>query len=352
MTGWALPSLMTGRYPAEDRLPVASQYPDNLFTLLGGSYGYKMRVFEGMSQLCPPSICRDAKKSGLGAARPRPGSPAASAGSSATRPGLWSQIVSTREVTEDAEATLQEATVDAGDRGRRGGQNADPEGRRRVVKGYKRGVNFQRFLTSIRRPSDPNQRAMYFVHVLMPHQPWKLLPSGRTYPERSFGERFAVAGRWVTESWPVQNIHQRHLMQAAIADRMVGDLIKRLRDAGLYDRSLLVVTADHGIAFNPGQNARANPEQATAPRRCGCRPSSSAPASAPHRSTTSTGSTSTWRRRSPTSWGSTCPGRSDGVSWADPAAASRTRAEKWFYSRPGQRRVVEGPPTRASRCRG
>ena len=30
--------LMTGRYPAEDRLPIASQFPYNLFTLLGKSY--------------------------------------------------------------------------------------------------------------------------------------------------------------------------------------------------------------------------------------------------------------------------------------------------------------------------
>jgi hypothetical protein len=352
MTGWALPSLMTGRYPLEDRLPVASQYPDNLFTLLGGSYGYKMRVFEGMSQLCPPSVCRDAKKSGLGAGPAAPGESGGFRGVLGDSPRLWRQIVSTRAVTEDAEATLQEATVDPETVAAGADRNANPEERAAVVKGYKRGVSFQRFLTSIRRPSDPNQRAMYFVHVLMPHQPWKLLPSGRTYPERSFGERFAAAGRWVTESWPVQNIHQRHLMQAAIADRMVGDLIKRLRDAGLYDRSLLVVTADHGIAFKPGQNARANPDQASVPEALWVptfikRPGQRAPSV----------NDVNWEHvdLAPTIadiMGFDLPWKPDGVSWADPAAASRTRAEKWFYSRPGQRRVFEGPPNQSIALQG
>jgi hypothetical protein len=355
MTGWALPSLMTGKYPLEDRLPVASQYPDNLFTLLGGTYGYKMRVFEGMSQLCPPSICKDAKQGGLGVG----GGGAAGGGEApggfrgvlgdSTR--LWRQIVSTQEVTEDAEATLQEATVDDETVAAGPDKTADPEGRAAVVKGYKRGVNFQRFLTSI-RPADPNQKAVYFVHVLIPHQPWKYLPSGRTYPERTFGERFASGGRWTTESWPVQSIHQRHLMQAAVADRMVGDLIKRLRDAGLYDRSTLVVTADHGMAFHPGQNARANPDDASVPealwvptfiKQPGQRTPSVNDVNWEHVDLTPTiadimGFDLTWKP--------------DGVSWADPKAAMRDRTEKWFYSHPGARRVVQGPPNQSIALRG
>jgi arylsulfatase A-like enzyme len=45
---------------------------------------------------------------------------------------------------------------------------------------------------------------------------------------------------------------------------MIGDLVKRLYDSGLYDRSQLVVTADHGISFNAGQNARES-HRGTAP---------------------------------------------------------------------------------------
>jgi len=37
----------------------------------------------------------------------------------------------------------------------------------------------------------------------------------------------------------------------------------------------------------------------------------------------------------------------EGVSWADPSAAKRTRTQKWFYPRPGLRRVFEGPANQA-----
>ena len=115
MTGWALPSILSGRYPAEDRLPIASQFPDNLFTLLGNSYHYKMHVFEGMSQLCPPATCPDAKRSSGGTALG--GNDAGSGGGfrgvlrdSAT---VFSQIVSTHDAAQDPTATLEEATEDA-----------------------------------------------------------------------------------------------------------------------------------------------------------------------------------------------------------------------------------------------
>tara|TARA_B100000949_G_C14084913_1_gene367451 strand:- start:398 stop:715 length:318 start_codon:yes stop_codon:yes gene_type:complete len=36
----------------------------------------------------------------------------------------------------------------------------------------------------------------------------------------------------------------------------LGRLIRRLRQTGLYDRALLVVLADHGVSFRPGQSHR------------------------------------------------------------------------------------------------
>ena len=41
-------------------------------------------------------------------------------------------------------------------------------------------------------------------------------------------------------------------MQVGYVDRLVGTLVRRLKQAGLYDRALVVVTADHGISFEPG----------------------------------------------------------------------------------------------------
>jgi sulfatase-like protein len=356
LTGWAVPSMLTGRYPAKDLVPIASQYPNNLFTLLGQSYHYRMRVFEGMSQLCPPTTCPDAKRTG------DTGSGGGSGGALGGQGGfrrvlrdsahVWTQIVSTQEPTTDPTATLEEATVDPGGDAADLAPSADPGRRREIFKRYKRGISFQRFLSSIRRPTDPDKPAMYFVHVLMPHQPWKYLPSGLTYPERTFGEPLASNGRWVSEPWPVQTAHQRHLLQTAIADRMLGDLIKRLRNAGIYDRSLLLVTADHGMAFNPGEPGRASVTGTTAPPVLWVplfikRPGQRAP------STTDVN----WEHVDlvPTIadiMGLRVPWSMEGVSWADPSAAKRPRTQKWFYPRPGTRQVLEGPASHATLLQG
>ncbi len=50
--------------------------------------------------------------------------------------------------------------------------------------------------------------------------------------------------------------YQRHLLQVGYADRLLGDLLERLRDTGMYDRSLVVVTADHGMSFREGESGR------------------------------------------------------------------------------------------------
>ena len=51
--------------------------------------------------------------------------------------------------------------------------------------------------------------------------------------------------------------YQRYLLQLGFADREVGRLLARLRDTGDLDRSLVIVTADHGIAFRAGRGRRA-----------------------------------------------------------------------------------------------
>ena len=49
---------------------------------------------------------------------------------------------------------------------------------------------------------------------------------------------------------------QRHLLQVGYTDRLLGRLLDRLRQAALFDRSLVVVTADHGVSFRAGLRSR------------------------------------------------------------------------------------------------
>ena len=48
----------------------------------------------------------------------------------------------------------------------------------------------------------------------------------------------------------------RHLLQVGYADRVLGQIIDRLKSTGIYERALIVVTADHGRSFRPGERGR------------------------------------------------------------------------------------------------
>ncbi|RQW78100.1 MAG: hypothetical protein EHM14_12860, partial [Methanothrix sp.] len=54
------------------------------------------------------------------------------------------------------------------------------------------------------------------------------------------------------ESCGVAQYYQRHLMQTEAVDAVIGTYVERLKKAGLYERCLVVVTADHGVSFSPG----------------------------------------------------------------------------------------------------
>ena len=51
-------------------------------------------------------------------------------------------------------------------------------------------------------------------------------------------------------------LHQRHLLQVGFVDTLVGRLVARLRELGIYDRTLLIVTADHGASYREGMPRR------------------------------------------------------------------------------------------------
>jgi sulfatase-like protein len=44
---------------------------------------------------------------------------------------------------------------------------------------------------------------------------------------------------------------QRHYIQTGYADRLVTETIKRMKRVGIWKRAMLIVTADHGISFDP-----------------------------------------------------------------------------------------------------
>jgi hypothetical protein len=113
---------------------------------------------------------------------------------------------------------------------------------------------FRRFVRAVRRRRRP---ALWFKHVLLPHVPWQFYPSGRSYRRHAPEPIPGVNGaRGFGVPWLVKVSYQRHLLQLGLADRLLGELLARLRRLGLYKGALVVVVADHGIGFHTGMDRR------------------------------------------------------------------------------------------------
>ena len=111
-----------------------------------------------------------------------------------------------------------------------------------------RPARLHRWIGAIRKGPHPT---FYFHHTLLPHEPWIYLPSG--HRNRPTGkDPVGSINRWVGFHDPrlTEHNHMRHLLQVGYTDHQLGRLLHRLRRTGLLERSLLVVTADHGYSFD------------------------------------------------------------------------------------------------------
>lgn len=111
------------------------------------------------------------------------------------------------------------------------------------------GAREQRFdaaLASIQKLPKPG---LWFMHVLLPHEPLRYLPSGKVYEGGSDPEPGLDGNESFDNAFLTQQAEQRHLLQLRYTDVLLGRLIGRLKATGLYDRAMIVVTADHGITF-------------------------------------------------------------------------------------------------------
>jgi hypothetical protein len=244
-------ALLTGN-PWRSRkgaLPIASDYPRNLFTLLGGSF--EMHVSEEASDLCPPRVC--APSAAGGSERASLGSllhdAAVVYGHVVAPPGIERRLTPTDQTLGrfDDEPTT-EGNV----------------GRRAVLSALGEGGRPRRFAAWLRSIRPTERPALYFKHVLLPHLPWQYLPDGRAYPPPSGDIRGADGELSFGDPWLVRQAYQRHLLQARYTDRLIGRLLDRLEQQGLYDRALVVLTADNGEAFGKLGHSRHETDDATA----------------------------------------------------------------------------------------
>jgi Sulfatase len=90
----------------------------------------------------------------------------------------------------------------------------------------------------------------WMKHLLLPHMPYVYLPSGaRTRP----GGPDPLPGMTTVpgfhDEYLTRHNEQRYLLQLGYTDRLLGRLLRRLKDQGIYDDTLIVVVADHGYLW-------------------------------------------------------------------------------------------------------
>ena len=117
-----------------------------------------------------------------------------------------------------------------------------------------RAERFGRFVRSIR----PTRRPTFWMkHALLPHGPWVYTPSGlHSRPE---GPELLPGMQTVPgfyDDYLTRHNEQRYLLQLGFVDRLLGRLVGRLKSQGMYDDTLIVVTADHGFAWQVGVPTR------------------------------------------------------------------------------------------------
>ena len=332
-TPYAVPGMLRGRYPGADLKSVAPDvqaYPDNLFTMFG--HDYDLEVFETVTRLCPPASCGGAERSG------RDGGLARMERMGAETAKLYKGIVWPNDTAADVDTESEDPAADAAAR------KKGPTAYFGNLK-YDQVERAQEFVQSI--DADDRQPTLYFLHLLLPHAPWKYLPDGRAYNAGSELAPVVTKGVWpLTEQRLNQ---QQHLLQLAWTDKVLGTVVDRLKRQGLYDQAVMVVTADHGEGFTPGDRTRAlGPYNAAqlmwVPTLI----------KAPHQ---------TQGRIDDRNWehvdllptvadlaGLTVPWKVDGYSQL--GAPARTRTDKTFYNHPGDLRVRPGPPNFEQVLRG
>ena len=215
-TNEAVPALLSGLYPKpSEHQEFVVPYPNNLFTLLGGTYD--LHVHEPMTRLCPEELCpRQQSGGGLG---PLAGDAV----------DLWLGSAEAETAKLDIPGLFLDDRYDD-------------------LEAWIDGQDF-------RRGPRPD---LFFYHAMLPHEPWSFLPDGSVY-EASDPPAGIFSSGWGTNGYDVGR--QRLVLQAQATDRLLGHLFDRMRAAGTFDDALIVVAGDHGQAFVAEQPWRAASEE-------------------------------------------------------------------------------------------
>lgn len=243
----AVPAILTGQHPGESRLAIRSVHPQNLFSIL--EHDYAINAYESLTKLSRPRE-GDVEHSAFDLGR--------------TAEDLFIVYLHLILPRRFAEALPK---IDEGWGGFRDdeGQEREQDGEedtRKPIDVIKEKLEENRigdyvnFTNSIGEYPD---NTLHFNHILIPHRPHRYFPTGTVYTKRSAPSGVRTEKSTKNLRGPEEALrlyHQRHRLQMGLADSLVGQLLKGLIETGTYDKSMIIITSDHGISFREGVPVR------------------------------------------------------------------------------------------------
>ncbi len=231
-THQAVPAVLSGKLPDKSAQPFLLDHKKNIFTLFGAVM--PIDGYEAVTTLCPQSLC--SQRSG------------------GSKKWDTSRFLS---FLKDASVVLGHKLLPQSTAGKLpsvegkwGGFNIIAN---RFEENFTQGPSAQivELETTITNMVTETQAGLHVTHILLPHRPWRLMPDGRAMYMPAYGD--SVIPGSVAES---KGEYQRLQYQLMELDSEIHRMITRLKDHGIWDRALIVVTADHGITVMPGLPSR------------------------------------------------------------------------------------------------
>src|SRR4051794_22838402 len=245
-TTLSVPSILDGNWPKAGSQPIVADHPNNLFTLLGKTY--EMNVTEVATNLCPPGLCSRTNKTSFGDR------------TSLVLDDSWvvfkhlaypKHMRSKLPVISDRWRDFGN-----GDTGAEKGSGKLAKGG--ILKALGGGGRPATFLQAVARIGPTQKPGLNFAHVLLPHEPRQYFQDGRSYQRGSDPDSSLDGPESFDNTFLTKQAHQRVQLQIGYTDRLVGRLLDRLESTGMFDKTLLVIVADHGESFavkkTPGQS--------------------------------------------------------------------------------------------------
>lgn len=231
-THQAVPGILASKTPRKNDAPFLQTHPQNIFTLLGKSLD--VDGIEPVTSMCPTSVCTQTAelKTSFNFDRFKK---------------FFHDVfvVYGQRVLPNRTARHLPATNHGW-----GGFDAVAS---RFVGQLKQGPLglLGSLTTAVDRLVQAPGPSVQVVHVLMPHAPWYLTPDERITQKPVDNSTDNPPNNDAT-----RDNYQRYLNQMVATDAALLRAINTLKEKGVWDKMLLVVTADHGISFVPGQAQR------------------------------------------------------------------------------------------------